>query len=75
MIGMAHRGRLSVLAHVLENHIVTCLLSSNMQNRRRSSKLWLTGDVKYHLGREQVVSNEEVSTRVILATTQVTLSS
>lgn len=26
-----------------------------------------TGDVKYHLGREQVVSNEEVSTRVTLA--------
>ena len=31
MIGMAHRGRLSVLAHVLENYIATCLLSSNMQ--------------------------------------------
>ena len=68
MIGMAHRGRLSVLAHVLEkpySHMFAEFKHAKIEGAVANS-CW-TGDVKYHLGREQVVSNEEVSTRVTLA--------
>ncbi|PER19273.1 2-oxoglutarate dehydrogenase E1 component [Bacillus cereus] len=68
MIGMAHRGRLSVLAHVLEkpySHMFAEFKHAKIEGAVANSG-W-TGDVKYHLGREQVVSNEEVSTRVTLA--------
>ena len=42
MIGMAHRGRLSVLAHVLEKPYSHMFAEfKTCKNRRRSSKLWL----------------------------------
>ena len=71
MIGMAHRGRLSVLAHVLEkpySHMFAefkhaTIESDDMVNKNTG---W-TGDVKYHLGRKQVVGSEDAQTRVTLA--------
>lgn len=68
MIGMAHRGRLSVLAHVLEkpySHMFAEFKHATIDNAKVNTG-W-TGDVKYHLGREEVVGSEEASTRVTLA--------
>ncbi|ABS21292.1 MULTISPECIES: 2-oxoglutarate dehydrogenase E1 component [Bacillus cereus group] len=71
MIGMAHRGRLSVLAHVLEkpySHMFAEFKHATIQSDDKTNhNAGWTGDVKYHLGREQVVGNETVRTRVTLA--------
>ncbi|HDX9577745.1 TPA: 2-oxoglutarate dehydrogenase E1 component [Bacillus pseudomycoides] len=70
MIGMAHRGRLSVLAHTLEkpySHMFTEFKhSAPMQDKDKNNIGW-TGDVKYHLGKEQLVGSGEALTRVTLA--------
>ena len=53
LIGMAHRGRLNVLAHVLEKPIDQILAEFKDPLRRRmlqNEPLGWTGDVKYHAG-------------------------
>ncbi|MDM5187544.1 2-oxoglutarate dehydrogenase E1 component [Bacillus sp. DX4.1] len=74
MIGMAHRGRLSVLAHVLEKpygHMFAefkhATIKSDKSEAAINSSIGWTGDVKYHLGKEQVVGSETARTRVTLA--------
>jgi len=59
-MGMAHRGRLNVLAHILEKPYTAILsefLHPKHEERTATSELtdegW-TGDVKYHLGAERV---------------------
>ncbi len=59
VIGMAHRGRLNVLAHVLEKPYTAILAEFSHPNHEESSAPseftdsgW-TGDVKYHLGAER----------------------
>jgi 2-oxoglutarate dehydrogenase E1 component len=76
MIGMAHRGRLSVLAHVLEkpyHKIFSEFQHSSAKPQGPSGDLvdisegW-TGDVKYHLGRDRFIkSSDTVRTRITLA--------
>ena len=62
MIGMAHRGRLNVMAHVLGRpyaNILARFAHVNMQEERvpatDSFGFGWTGDVKYHLGAEQML--------------------
>ncbi|HLS20682.1 MAG TPA: 2-oxoglutarate dehydrogenase E1 component [Bacillota bacterium] len=76
MMGMAHRGRLSVLAHVLSKPVD--LIFSEFQHSPDKglvpsesspglSSGW-TGDVSYHFGgTREVKSDDEVSTRVTMA--------
>ncbi len=65
MIGMAHRGRLNVLAHVLQKPY-GAILSEFMHMKHEegvpltdSFGFGWTGDVKYHLGAEHVLSQDE----------------
>lgn len=75
MIGMAHRGRLSVLAHVLEkpyHKIFSEFQHSSSKPQGPSGDLldisegW-TGDVKYHLGRDRFIKGSDARTRITLA--------
>lgn len=76
LIGMAHRGRLSVLTHVLNkpyNKIFSEFQHSSAKQQGPSEDLvdisegW-TGDVKYHLGRNRFVEGSgNVRTRITLA--------
>lgn len=76
VIGMAHRGRLSVLAHVMEKpyHQIFSEFKYSTTRQRHSLKDlpeiregW-TGDVKYHLGKERLIEESDtVCTRVTLA--------
>ncbi|MDG4657527.1 2-oxoglutarate dehydrogenase E1 component [Ectobacillus antri] len=61
VIGMAHRGRLSVLAHVLEKPY-NVMFTEFQNSKAQAADAW-TGDVKYHLGKEHMVGG----TRVTLA--------
>src|SRR5256884_9495305 len=61
IIGMAHRGRLNVLAHVL-GRSYTAILSEFMHQKHEEGVpltdtfgFGWTGDVKYHLGAEHVL--------------------
>jgi len=55
LIGMAHRERLNVLAHVLDKPYVQILaeFKDPVQGRHFREDLGWTGDVKYHLGGER----------------------
>ncbi|MDQ0199447.1 2-oxoglutarate dehydrogenase E1 component [Neobacillus ginsengisoli] len=76
MIGMAHRGRLSVLAHVLEkpyNKIFAEFLHASTKQQGEPSGLvelsegW-SGDVKYHLGYDRFIESTGANrTRITLA--------
>jgi 2-oxoglutarate dehydrogenase E1 component len=75
MMGMAHRGRLSVLAHVLGKPIDKIFSEFHhssdkelipSESSRKINYGW-TGDVKYHFGAQRVVKNGEHTTRVTLA--------
>ncbi len=74
IIGMAHRGRLNVLAHVLGKSYAAILSEFGRAKHEEGVPLtdtfgfgW-TGDVKYHLGAEHMLGEEaSVSLRVILA--------
>ncbi|HJU89266.1 MAG TPA: 2-oxoglutarate dehydrogenase E1 component [Gemmatimonadaceae bacterium] len=48
VVGMAHRGRINVLAHVLEKPMGT--IFNEFEGRPERSDAEDTGDVKYHLG-------------------------
>ena len=74
MLGMAHRGRLNVLAHILGKpyeQIIAEFLgvyqSPGVSYSGSSDEGW-TGDVKYHLGaRRAFKGGEEVSVEIYLA--------
>ncbi|HCP74986.1 MAG TPA: 2-oxoglutarate dehydrogenase E1 component, partial [Ktedonobacter sp.] len=74
IIGMAHRGRLNVLAHVFGKSYTEILSEFGHAKHEEGVPLtdtfgfgW-TGDVKYHLGAEHVLSEEaSMSLKVILA--------
>src|SRR6266704_3115190 len=64
IIGMAHRGRLNVLAHVLGKSYAAILSEFGRAKHEEGVPLtdtfgfgW-TGDVKYHLGAEHVIGEE-----------------
>jgi 2-oxoglutarate dehydrogenase E1 component len=74
IIGMAHRGRLNVLAHVLGKSYTAILSEFGHAKHEEGVPLtdtfgfgW-TGDVKYHLGAEHMLGEEaSVSLKVILS--------
>jgi len=75
IIGMAHRGRLNVLAHVLGKSYIAILSEFGHAKHEEGVPLtdtfgfgW-TGDVKYHLGAEQVLGEEasEYPTRIAMS--------
>src|SRR5436305_1606540 len=74
IIGMAHRGRLNVLAHVLDKPYKDILSEFSHSRHEEGVPLtdtfgfgW-TGDVKYHLGFEHILGEKaSVSLKVILA--------
>ena len=75
MMGMAHRGRLSVLSHVLgkpvdqifsEFHHAPDKELIPSEGSMGINYGW-TGDVKYHFGGTRVVKNDENATRIKLA--------
>jgi 2-oxoglutarate dehydrogenase E1 component len=74
IIGMAHRGRLNVLAHVFGKSYAAILSEFGHAKHEEGVPLtdtfgfgW-TGDVKYHLGAEHMLEEEaSVSLKVILA--------
>src|SRR5260221_10142921 len=61
IIGMAHRGRLNVLAHVLEKPYIAILSEFGHMKHEEGVPLTdsfgfgYTGDVKYHLGAEHIL--------------------
>lgn len=75
MIGMAHRGRLNVLAHVLgksyEKIFSEFHLSPNKELVPSEGSMGInygwTGDVKYHLGANRSLEEDEVRARLTLA--------
>jgi 2-oxoglutarate dehydrogenase E1 component len=74
LIGMAHRGRLNVLAHTLNKPYVQILAEFKDPLRTRSradAALGWTGDVKYHLGANRdidfVETPEPVDLEITLA--------
>ena len=74
IIGMAHRGRLNVLAHVLEKPYQAILTEFGHPKREEGVPLtdsfgfgW-TGDVKYHLGAEHILGEgHSVALKIILS--------
>ncbi len=76
MMGMAHRGRLAVLANVLGKPYDKIFSEFNYSKDRElmpsegsiGINYGWTGDVKYHFGAKKVVNNgDEVTTRITLA--------
>ncbi|MFM7322021.1 MAG: 2-oxoglutarate dehydrogenase E1 component [Armatimonadota bacterium] len=69
VIGMAHRGRLNVLAHVLKKPYAK-ILGEFLKNQRGATKtryVGMTGDVKYHQGYERTIELDGGSLHVTLA--------
>src|SRR5713101_4949046 len=74
IIGMAHRGRLNVLAHVLEKPYQAILAEFGHPKHEEGVPLtdsfgfgW-TGDVKYHLGAEHILGEgHSVALKIILS--------
>ena len=74
IIGMAHRGRLNVLAHVLGKPY-SAILSEFSHSRHQDGEpltdsfgFGWTGDVKYHLGAEYLLGNSaSVGLKILLA--------
>jgi 2-oxoglutarate dehydrogenase E1 component len=67
LLGMAHRGRLNVLAHVLGKPYDRIL--AEFEGRLQSTRTdegW-AGDVKYHAGARRVVDTERYDVNVVLA--------
>jgi 2-oxoglutarate dehydrogenase E1 component len=72
-MGMAHRGRLNVLAHVLEKPYAAILsefMHPKHEERVAASELtddgW-TGDVKYHLGAERFLKESAAGIQLLLS--------
>lgn len=60
-IGMAHRGRLNVLAHILHKPYTQILAEFADPKGRANTwnELGWTGDVKYHMGAQKLVSDDK----------------
>ncbi|RBW70683.1 2-oxoglutarate dehydrogenase E1 component [Bacillus taeanensis] len=70
MVGMAHRGRLSVLAHVLEKPYSKIFSEFQHKPNKESAaeNYGWTGDVKYHLGADKTFEEAgEVQAHITLA--------
>lgn len=67
LIGMAHRGRLNVLAHVLQKPYEQILAEFKDPQGRATTwdELGWTGDVKYHIGGYKLPSADEKTDLVI----------
>jgi 2-oxoglutarate dehydrogenase E1 component len=60
LIGMAHRGRLNVLAHVLQKPYSQILAEfKDPQGHATWDELGWTGDVKYHMGGYRLPKNDQ----------------
>lgn len=69
LIGMAHRGRLNVLAHTMEKPYEQILAEFKDPLRiqeLRSAIGWTIGDVKYHKGVSRAVSSPQQSQLVVM---------
>jgi 2-oxoglutarate dehydrogenase E1 component len=67
LIGMAHRGRLNALAHILNKpyaHILAEFKDPVRQNKFRDDLGW-TGDVKYHMGARRALEEGELVNMMI----------
>jgi len=69
LIGMAHRGRLNVLAHILNKPYRQILAEFKDPVRREPGRDYFgwTGDVKYHMGGERRVTDVQVDLDIKLA--------
>ena len=70
VMGMAHRGRLNVLAHVLQKpyaQIMAEFKDPVLGNRSARQELGWMGDVKYHEGARRDLAEGEAQLRVIMA--------
>jgi len=67
LIGMAHRARLNVLAHILKKPYaeILAIFKDPVQSRNFHEDLGWTGDVKYHLGAQRAVKGGEAVGLVI----------
>lgn len=67
LIGMAHRGRLNVLAHILHKPYTQILAEFADPKGRATTwdELGWTGDVKYHMGAQKKVGDDKESHTVI----------
>lgn len=61
VIGMAHRGRLNVLAHILGKPYSSILTEFITPDYTKDTYLGWTGDVKYHLGARKAYRESGVS--------------
>ncbi len=61
VIGMAHRGRLNVLAHILGKPYSSILSEFHTPDYTKDTYLGWTGDVKYHLGARKAYRESGVS--------------
>jgi 2-oxoglutarate dehydrogenase E1 component len=66
LIGMAHRGRLNVLAHILHKPYAQIMAEfkdpvTGARQRGREDDLGWTGDVKYHLGARRGSANGQAA--------------
>lgn len=59
LIGMAHRGRLNVLTHILGKPYAQILAEFKDPIERRTDTLGWTGDVKYHSGARRALKGGE----------------
>ncbi len=70
LLGMAHRGRLNVLAHVLNKPIEQILAEFKDPLLLEHEPLGFTGDVKYHAGAQKVLEDgldEPVNVAITMA--------
>ena len=67
LIGMAHRGRLNVLAHILHKPYSQILAEFADPKGRATTwdELGWTGDVKYHMGAQKLVGNGDEAHTVV----------
>ena len=65
LIGMAHRGRLNVLAHILNKPYLQILAEFKDPVKAGRGDLGWTGDVKYHAGARRAVNASEFSGLVV----------
>ena len=70
LIGMAHRGRLNVLAHILNKPYAQILAEfrdpvKGRHQAMREDDLGWTGDVKYHLGARRASANGQTGQMVV----------
>ena len=68
-LGMAHRGRLAVITHVVGRPFEEAIREFELAEKRGDTDLPgdVTGDVKYHQGAEGARSHDNASIRVVLA--------